>query len=108
MNFNDYQAAAISTAVYPSEYGLWYTTLGLVGEAGEVAEKMKKFIRDDHAEMTDERRAALIDELGDVLWYIANLSDELNVDLAYIAEQNVKKLSDRRDRDVLNGDGDDR
>lgn len=78
--------------------------LGLVGESGEVAEKVKKFRREDDIEYIDD----LEDELGDVLWYLARLADECGYDLSYIAERNVEKLTDRADRDRLTGEGDDR
>jgi NTP pyrophosphatase (non-canonical NTP hydrolase) len=110
MNFDDYQNATEETAIYPSEVpdhvdtGLLYVTLGLQGEAGEVAEKVKKAIRDDNPEKLDEAR----DELGDVLWYLTRLCEELDVSLADVAAGNVEKLLDRKDRDVLHGSGDSR
>jgi len=109
MLLSDYQSRSRVTAVYP-DHGdnLLYPTLGLCGEAGEVAEKVKKMIRDDGGILTDERRAALSKELGDVLWYVAQVATEADLDLAAIAEANLQKLLSRRERDVLQGSGDDR
>ena len=85
MNINDYQEKAISTAVYPKDQGLAYLALGLTGEAGEVAEKIKKAIRDtDHVWSRDD----LAKELGDVLWYAANLADHIGYGLEEVAQIN--------------------
>jgi NTP pyrophosphatase (non-canonical NTP hydrolase) len=109
MRLSDYQARSRATAVYPDAGdNLLYPTLGLCGEAGEVAEKVKKMIRDDAGELSPERRAALAKELGDVLWYLAQLATEADLDLDAIAEANLAKLLSRRDRNVLQGSGDDR
>jgi len=111
MDFNEYQCEAGKTAVYPergSTKGILYTALGIAGEAGEVAENVKKMIRDDNGELSHERREAIRKELGDVLWYIANLSEEINYDLNTIANLNIEKLRDRQDRGVLHGKGDNR
>ncbi len=85
-----------------------YPALGLAGEAGEVAEHAKKAIRDDAGNVSDERRAAMSKELGDVLWYVAQLATELELSLEEIAAQNLEKLLSRQQRGVLSGDGDDR
>jgi len=85
---------------------LIYTTLGLVGESGEVAEKVKKMIRD--GKTLKECRADLVKELGDVLWYAANVAHELNITLEEVASRNIEKLHSRQSRDKLHGDGDDR
>ena len=106
MHMKDYQNLAISTAIYPKEQGLVYTTLGLCGEAGEVAEKIKKYIRDDGD--IEVLRTNVSKELGDVLWYIANLAHELNLDLGTIASDNYLKLKSRQERNVLSGSGDNR
>ena len=82
--------------------------LGLAGETGETSEKLKKAIRDDGGIVTEERRAAIKKELGDVLWYIAALSTELNLDLQEIAEENLAKLAKRKVEAKLHGDGDNR
>jgi NTP pyrophosphatase (non-canonical NTP hydrolase) len=107
MHFSDYQAAAENTAIYPQSQGLYYTVLGLANEAGEVAGCVKKYIRD--GEMTNEELADKVKkELGDVLWYVAMVATEFNLDLNEIAEHNVDKLLDRKHRGVLSGSGDDR
>jgi NTP pyrophosphatase (non-canonical NTP hydrolase) len=109
MLLSDYQSRSRATAVYPSMGdNLLYPTLGLCGEAGEVAEKIKKMVRDDDGILTDERRAALSKELGDVLWYLAQIATEADLDLEAIAEENLEKLLSRRARNVLSGSGDDR
>lgn len=108
MDLSDYQHQSRRTAEYPRDAWLAYPALGLAGEAGEVAEHAKKAIRDDHGTVSDERRAAMAKELGDVLWYVAQLATELGLDLDKIAKQNLEKLLSRQQRGVLNGDGDDR
>ena len=85
-----------------------YPALGLCGEAGEVAEKVKKTIRDDGGVLSDQRREALARELGDVLWYLSQLATEADLDLETIAEDNLEKLLSRQERGVLRGSGDDR
>ena len=96
MKFEDYQKEASTTALYPNRYkNLEYPTLGLAGEAGEVANIVKKIQRDHHGEITDEIRQKLKDELGDVLWYISACADELDLTLEEIAEFNVEKLANR-------------
>ena len=96
MQFSDYQEAAGKTALYPRRLNnLEYPTLGLAGEAGEVANVVKKIQRDFGGELTDEIRGKLKDELGDVLWYISACADELGLTLAEIAEYNVGKLAKR-------------
>jgi NTP pyrophosphatase (non-canonical NTP hydrolase) len=105
----DYQERSRATAVYPGAgENLLYPTLGLCGEAGEVAEKVKKMLRDDGGVLSPERRTALAKELGDVLWYAAQVATEAGLDLDAIAEENLAKLGSRRDRGVLQGSGDDR
>lgn len=99
MKFEDYQAEAKVTALYPKRLSnLEYPTLGLAGEAGEVANIVKKIQRDFGGEITDETRAKLKDELGDVLWYISACADELGLTLTEIAEFNVQKLAKRHGR----------
>jgi len=107
MEFNQYQEAARETAIYPSEQGLIYTALGLTGEAGEVAEKVKKMIRDG-IELDPKYQGKIARELGDVLWYVANLAHEIGVTLDTVAKANLNKLSSRKDRNALKGEGDDR
>lgn len=109
MDFNEYQKQALKTAIYPNlGANLQYPTLGLCGETGEVAELVKKSIRDEGGEVSPERREKLIKELGDVLWYCAMLAHELRVPLSTVAEQNIQKLADRKARNTIQGDGDER
>ncbi len=109
MQLSDYQRDSRATAVYPDAgNNLVYPTLGLSGEAGEVAEKVKKLLRDDGGVLTAERREALGKELGDVLWYVAQVATEAGLELEAVAAANLDKLRSRRDRDVLRGSGDDR
>ena len=107
MLISDYQELSRRTATYPGAgENLVYPTLGLAGEAGEVAEKVKKLLRDDGGVMSDERRAALAGELGDVLWYVAQVATEAGLDLQEIAQGNLDKLLSRQQRGVLSGSGD--
>lgn len=113
MNFNDYQTQARQTAVYPDKGNNFiYPTLGLVDEAGEVAGKVKKFIRDQHkytpGELNEADRTELLKEMGDVLWYVANLTAELGCDLNTVAQLNVDKLTSRAKRGTIGGSGDNR
>ena len=111
MNLNEYQQKAILTAIYPSRsslLGMIYCTLKLNGEAGEIAEKVGKILRDDNGKISDEKRMNLIKELGDVLWYIANLADELSVSLDDVANINLEKLAQRKANNTLHGSGDNR
>jgi NTP pyrophosphatase (non-canonical NTP hydrolase) len=99
MNFEDYQSEASQTALYPRRLSnLEYPTLGLTGEAGEVANIVKKIQRDHGGVINDEIREKLKDELGDVLWYISACADELGITLDQIAEYNVQKLAKRHNR----------
>lgn len=99
MKFEEYQSEASQTALYPRRLSnLEYPTLGLAGEAGEVANIVKKIQRDNEGVLTDETRAKLKDELGDVLWYISACADELGLTLTEIAEYNVSKLAKRHNR----------
>ena len=106
MNFNEYQKIARSTAVYPEEYKVVYPALGLCGEAGEVADKIKKTIRGDSTLAQATGDIAM--ELGDVLWYVATLADDLGVELEDIAKWNVDKLQRRMKSNKIKGDGDNR
>ena len=109
MELNAYQVAARSTARYPDVgSNPTYPTLGLCGEAGEVADKVKKVMRDRGGVFDDETREAIKLELGDVLWYVAQLSLELGYDLEQVATANLNKLSSRATRGRLGGSGDDR
>jgi len=113
MDFRQYQEATKETAIYPKEIensdiqSLVYVVLGLASESGELAGKLKKAIRDDGF-LTIEKREAMGAELGDVLWYVARIADELCVDLNDISQQNIDKLFSRKERGVLKGSGDTR
>lgn len=100
-----YQAAACDTAIFPKETALAYLTLGLTGEAGEIANKAKKIIRDGG---NAEKRKEIGKELGDVCWYLAVLADELGMNLGQVMENNLDKLADRKARGRLGGSGDNR
>lgn len=110
MQMNEYQILSAGTAIYPgkgSTTGLLYVGLGL-GEAGEVQGKIKKILRDDAGEITEEKRQAIARELGDVLWYASQICEELGLRLGDIARMNLAKLADRQERGVLTGSGDER
>lgn len=109
MNFTDYQTKSRATAKYPViGHGVIYPTLGLVNEAGEVAGKIKKIFRDKDGVIGEAEKEALKAELGDVLWYIAQVCSELNISLDEVAEANIAKLLDRQARGKIQGDGDNR
>lgn len=109
MQLNDYQRKALETAVYPREFKIIYPTLGLTGEAGEVADKVKKVIRgDDGSGFSSGKRLELAKEIGDVLWYVATLADDIGYTLEEIAELNYAKLKSRQERGKLAGSGDNR
>ena len=109
MNFNDYQLKSRKTAKYPAiGHAVIYPALGLVNEAGEVAGKIKKVFRDKEGEINGETQSALKAELGDVLWYLAQLATELDLTLDEIAEYNIAKLYSRLERGTIKGDGDER
>ncbi|MFM9110328.1 MAG: nucleoside triphosphate pyrophosphohydrolase family protein [Prochlorococcaceae cyanobacterium] len=109
MDLRTYQSRSRATARYP-EVGRnpIYPTLGLCGEAGEVADKVKKVLRDGDGRFDEAVQAALKLELGDVLWYVAQLASELGLDLAEVAEANLDKLASRAARNVISGSGDHR
>jgi NTP pyrophosphatase (non-canonical NTP hydrolase) len=109
MNFKEYQTESRTTALYPNkDNNFVYPTLGLVGEAGEIAEKVKKILRDADGVVSEETKELIKKELGDVLWYIAQLSTELGLDLDEVAAANIEKLKSRKERNVLHGSGDNR
>jgi NTP pyrophosphatase (non-canonical NTP hydrolase) len=108
MELSDYQRLSRRTAAYPREAAITYPALGLAGEAGEVAEHAKRILRDDDAKLTSERRQAMGAELGDVLWYLAQIATELDLSLDEIAQANLDKLLSRQRRGVLQGAGDNR
>jgi len=104
MNFDDYQDRARAFAMYPEEIELAYLTMGLVGEAGEVANKMKKVFRDGKEISREDMKS----ELGDVMWYVANLAKVYDLPLSEVAESNIDKLQSRADRGKIQGEGDNR
>lgn len=109
MDFNQYQEKSRKTAIYPEQgKNFIYPTLGLVGEAGEVAEKIKKVIRDDNGIVNEEKQQLIKKELGDVLWYIAQICTELDLSMDEVAEFNIEKLYSRMQRNQLHGSGDNR
>ncbi|MCP9928753.1 nucleoside triphosphate pyrophosphohydrolase family protein [Cyanobium sp. CH-040] len=109
MDLLTYQRRSRATARYPDAgSNPIYPTLGLCGEAGEVADKVKKVIRDRGGEFSPEVKHALELELGDVLWYVAQLATELGLELDQVARANLDKLASRAARDVIGGEGDHR
>lgn len=111
LDMNEYQTKAAQTAIYPGRNeltGLLYVTLGLAGEAGEFANKVKKVLRDDGGVLTFEKEEALLAELGGVLWYLSQAATELGASLAKVGHDNLFVLASRAQRGVLGGSGDDR
>lgn len=120
MELNEYQDLSRKTAQYPEirvqddksgvmvRTDVIYPVLGLVGEAGEVAEKVKKVVRNNGGRISDTKKEEIISELGDVLWYLAALATELHVTLDLVAEFNLRKLASRMERDKIKSEGDNR
>ena len=109
MNFEEYQKKSRETAIYPRRgHNFIYPVLGLVGESGEVAEKIKRVLRDDKGRLTKNRREEVSKELGDVLWYLSQVATELKLSLEEIARLNLNKLASRQRRRKLHGSGDNR
>lgn len=108
MTLNYYQQIALETAVYPEEYRIVYPALGMAGEAGEVADKIKKVIRDNNADFSPLKCEEIAMEIGDVLWYCAVLADRIGYRLDTIARMNNRKLKSRQLRGKLGGNGDNR
>lgn len=112
MTLDEYQTSARSTAQYPDHAKVLYPTLKLAGEAGEVAEKLGKLMRDEGYQpgqpLSKAQAAALAKELGDVLWYVANLAADLGLTLQEVGTLNLAKLASRQQRGVIGGSGDDR
>lgn len=113
MKFDEYQELAAKYDFFEAtddanQVGFLEKVLGLVGEAGETADKIKKLIRDKNGVVNDEDRAAIAKELGDTLWYLAGISRYLNVPLSEVAQGNLDKLESRLQRDKLHGEGDER
>lgn len=114
MTFDEYQKESRKKALYPEVEILKkskpfiYPVLGLVGEAGEVAEKFKKVLRNENGELNEKAREEIKKELGDVLWYLSQIATELNLSLDDVAESNIEKLASRLERGVINSSGDNR
>lgn len=109
MTFREYQKASRKTAIYPKAgKNFVYPALGLTGESGEVAEIIKRIIREKNGAIDKESKAALSKELGDVLWYLSQLATEFNISLEEIAKQNIEKLKSRKARGLLHGKGNNR
>jgi len=109
MDFKEYQEKAKQTAIYKDQGENYiYPSLGLAGETGEVMEKIKKLIRDKDGIIDDEFKKEITKELGNILWYLAQLSTEFNISFQDVAEKNIEKLFSRKDRGMLHGDGDNR
>lgn len=119
MELREYQSKAVRTALYRQEIEsytnnqgeeakrekLHYAVVGLLSEAGELAGEVKRTLRDDAGQLTDQRRSKVLAELGDILWYVAAVADELGADLNEVAEANIAKLASRAERGVLHGEG---
>ena len=103
-----YQQVAKTTAIYPREQAIIYPTLGLTGEAGEVANKVKKIIRDGTSKNNENLVQEISAEIGDCLWYISVLADDIGVKLSDIANSNLEKLENRKKKGTIHGSGDDR
>ena len=109
MTFEEYQKLSRKTAIYPDkDNNFIYPTLGLTGEAGEVAEKIKKVLRDNSGVVDDLKRQEIKKELGDVLWYLSQIATELDLSLDDIATFNVEKINSRQERKKISGYGDNR
>lgn len=113
LTFDQYQKQAITTKIYDPSIAIPYCVLGITGEAGEVAEKVKKILRDDfdfykQGIIPDHKKEELGKEIGDVLWYLAALCDELDISISDIAQQNIDKLAKRKEEGKLGGSGDNR
>lgn len=109
MDFDYYQKLSRKTAIYPDiGKNFVYPTLGIADEAGEVVGKIKKAIRDDGGIITKEKKEEVLKELGDVLWYMAQLATELNISFSKVARENLKKLKSRAKRGKIGGSGDNR
>ena len=109
MNMDDYQVKALRTAAPKDKKDeVYHLILGLVGEAGEIAEKAKKVVRDKQADFSQMDLDDLTKELGDVLWYVAVLADHFDIKLDDVATRNIAKLADRQKRNLIGGSGDNR
>ena len=119
MNFNEYQEKAskfdtfsyetfIKEGAKVNHLGMLEKVLGLAGESGEACDKIKKLIRDNNGEVSEEKKKELVKELGDILWYLAMVSKYLGMEFSKVAEMNIEKLQDRFERNKIHGSGDNR
>lgn len=108
MEINEYQEKAVSTAIYGEGHKIVYPMLGLCGETGEVAEKIKKVLRDNNGNFTVDKKVEIAKELGDVMWYVSALARDIGYKLNEITDINLEKLASRRDRGKIQGNGDNR
>lgn len=110
MTFDEYQSKALTTVLSTDDgfKDLLHWVLGINGESGEIAEKVKKIIRDKNGKVSEADKKELAKEIGDVLWYLAVFAEELGVRLEDVAKQNLDKLQSRKQRGVLGGSGDNR
>ena len=110
MKFDEYQKKALTTVLTTDDSfkDLLHWVLGINGESGEIAEKVKKIIRDKNGEVSEEDKKELAKEIGDVLWYLAVFAEDLGMSLDDIAKANLEKLQSRKQRGVLGGSGDNR
>jgi NTP pyrophosphatase (non-canonical NTP hydrolase) len=110
MTFDDYQKRALTTAKQTNDElkDIMHWVLGITGESGEIAEKVKKIIRDKNGVFTEQDKVEIAKEIGDVLWYLATLADQLGVSFDTIALKNLEKLKSRKERGVIGGSGDNR
>lgn len=108
MNLEEYQAAALTIADYPEDKRIIYPALGMCGEAGEVADKVKKVIRDNNQSFDTVQKIEIAKEVGDVLWCCAAMAHDLGFTLEAIAQMNISKLQSRKERGMIGGSGDNR
>ena len=114
LTFNDYQKFARETAIYKD--GIFYPALGLCGESGEaidivkkwMADKIKKIYRDNNGIISEDNKEQLVKEMGDVLWYLANMATDLNMTLEDVARKNLEKIQIRQQKNLIHGEGDNR
>ena len=108
MKFSEYEEVVKATAIYPTTHAILYPALGMAGEAGEVANKVKKLVRDGITKQSEDWREQIASEIGDVLWYCGALAKDLNIPLSQIAARNKEKLLSRKERGKIGGSGDSR
>lgn len=111
MDFNEYQKLAARTATFEGRdpwYPLMYVALGIAGESGELIEKLKKVMRNDNGVISDEKREAMKQEIGDVLWYLSQFARLIDIPFEDAAKANIDKTWDRAQRGVIRSEGDTR